>query len=148
VRLVCAGLALLFDEFEDVIQNLNRRDFQEEAFLNLFRFFEGERYSGMSYFAVTPDFVSKSILELARRGSYDFDYDRFIHLSSFAMDELIASQFATLGRRIRRVHARAYDWSAKAGLSDAELSNGPDTVDRELAGSCPECHSDHRAHFR
>ena len=53
------GLALLFDEFEHVVQNLNRRDLQKRAYANLFRFLAGERYSGMAYFAVTPDFIEK-----------------------------------------------------------------------------------------
>src|SRR5205814_2101071 len=66
------GMVLLFDEFEDVIQNLNRRDFQESAFMNLFRFFGGSRFPGMAYFAVTPDFVRKCKEELLSRGSWDF----------------------------------------------------------------------------
>ena len=62
------------DEFEDVIQNLERRDYKEAAFLNLFQFFRGETFPGLSYFAVTPDFAQKCKRELLTRGVYDYDY--------------------------------------------------------------------------
>ena len=50
---VCSGyrgLVLLVDEFEDVIQNLPRRNYQQVAFHNLFRFFAGERFPGRGLF--------------------------------------------------------------------------------------------------
>ena len=71
------GLVLLFDEFEDVVQNLGRRDYQQQAFENLFGFFRGRRYPGLTYFAVTPDFIEKCKVELLSKGVYDFDYDEF-----------------------------------------------------------------------
>src|SRR5262245_1975521 len=70
------GFVLLFDEFEDVIHNLNRRNLQQAALINLFRFFAGDRFPGMSYFAVTPDFAAKCKNELLKRGVYEFDYGR------------------------------------------------------------------------
>ena len=45
------GLVLLVDEFEDVIQNLPRRNYQQVAFHNLFRFFAGERFPGLAFFS-------------------------------------------------------------------------------------------------
>jgi len=116
------GLVILFDEFEDVIQNLNRRDFQEEAFLNLFRFFAGERFPGMSYFAVTPDFVAKCKVELMSRGVVDFDFGRFSRLPFFEMSEITENEFLDLSRRIRVVHSVAFGWEALRALPDRDLS--------------------------
>src|SRR5207249_10538454 len=113
-----SGLVLLFDEFEDVIQNLNRRNLQEEAFLNLFRFFDGDRFPGLSYFAVTPDFVAKCKAELLQRGVYDFDYRRFDQLPFFEMEPIQRREFADLARRIRAVYGMAYDTDAERLVSD------------------------------
>lgn len=116
------GLVILFDEFEDVIQNLNRRDYQQEAFLNLFRFFAGERFPGMAYFAVTPDFVAKCKTELMTRGVFDFDFDIFSRLPFFEMGEISEADFFKLARTIRDVHGIAFGWDAKSTLPDRRLS--------------------------
>ncbi len=129
------GLVLLFDEFEDVIQNLNRRNLQEQAFLNLFRFFAGDRYPGMSYFAVTPDFVRKCKRELQRRGVYDFDYRQFDRLPSFEMEPIRRDQFLALAKKIRSVHGVAYQWDADKRLTDKDLSR---LVNELWAVSSPE----------
>lgn len=129
------GLVLLFDEFEDVIQNLNRRNLQEQAFLNLFRFFAGDRYPGMSYFAVTPDFVRKCKEELLRRGVYDFDYRQFDRLPSFEMEPISRAQFLALAKKIRSVHGVAYQWDADKRLTDSDLSR---LVDELWMVSTPE----------
>ena len=129
------GLVLLFDEFEDVIQNLNRRDLQEQAFLNLFRFFGGERYPGMSYFAVTPDFVRKCKTELLNRGVYDFDYKQFDRLPAFEMDAIGLEDFTTLAKKIRAVHGLAYAWNAARLFRDAALE---DVVHRLWTVASPE----------
>lgn len=117
------GLVLLFDEFEDVIQNLNRRDLQQRAYLNLFRFFAGERFPGMAYFAVTPDFVEKCRAELIERGAYDFDYQQFKMLGSFEMDQISQGQFIELAKRIRHVHAIAYGWDPVEAIPDQDLEH-------------------------
>jgi len=122
------GLVVLFDEFEDVIQNLTRRDYQEEAFLNLFRFFAGERFPGMAYFAVTPDFVAKCKTELMSRGVLDFDFGRFSRLPFFEMTEITETDFLELAERIRAVHAVAFDWCAEDALPDIELSRLADKL--------------------
>ena len=115
------GLVLLFDEFEDVIQNLNRRNLQEAALLNLFRFFAGERFPGMSYFAVTPDFVAKCKRELLRKGIYEFDYSRFDSLPSFGLADVTMDQFLQLAIKIRAVHATADGWDAVGKVTIADL---------------------------
>lgn len=139
----CRGLILLFDEFEDVVQNLNRKDLQQQAFLNLFRFFTGDRYPGMSYFAVTPDFVEKCKIELLTRGVYDFDFGRFDQLPFFELSEISQDDFIDLARRIRTVHGFAYGWDAERMCDDSELrrlSEGlwtvasPDRVRRAIQG--------------
>jgi hypothetical protein len=137
------GFVLLFDEFEDVIQNLPRRDHQEAAFLNLFRFFDGDRFPGMSYFAVTPDFVEKCKSELLHRGLYDFDYTRFDELPFFAMEPIRRAEFAELATRIRTVYGAAYGDDAMSLFSDAALEHtvdelwtvrSPDRVRRAIQG--------------
>jgi hypothetical protein len=141
------GLILLFDEFEDVIQNLNRRDFQEAAFLNLFRFFSGERFPGMAYFAVTPDFVRKCREELTRRGAYGFDYQRFDTLADFELDQIELNAFMELAKKIRQIHATAYDWNGTKQLGDRDLAElakalwavqSPDRVRRAIKGLVDE----------
>jgi len=129
------GMVILFDEFEDVIQNLNRRNFQEEAFLNLFRFFAGERFPGMTYFAVTPDFVAKCKVELMSRGVMDFDFGRFSRLPFFEMSEIAEKEFLDLATRIRDVHAAAFDWAAAEALTDRDLSR---LVDKLWSVRTPE----------
>ena len=115
------GLILLVDEFEDVIQNLSRRNYQEVAFHNLFRFFAGERFPGRAYFAVTPDFAQKCKKELLSRGVYDFDYDSFDNLPYFRLDPINVGDAIKLAKRIREVHAVAYDWKANEALSDGAI---------------------------
>jgi len=137
------GVVLLFDEFEDVIQNLNRRDLQEAAFLNLFRFFAGDRFPGMAYFAVTPDFVNKCKTELLNRGAYGFDYTRFDQLPFFELDTIDLDSFMELAKKIRRVHGRAYGWQAARRFDDTKLRNlaeglwvvaSPERVRRAIKG--------------
>lgn len=122
------GLVVLFDEFEDVVQNLNRRNHQQEAFLNLFRFFAGERFPGMAYFAVTPDFVAKCKAELMSRGVLDFDFGRFSRLPFFEMTEITEKDFLELAEKIRAVHAVAFDWHAADALPDIDLSRLADKL--------------------
>lgn len=122
------GLIILFDEFEDVIQNLNRRDYQQEAFLNLFRFFGGERFPGMAYFAVTPEFVAKCKTELMSRGVFDFDFNRFSKLPFFEMGAIAEADFLTLAKKIRAVHSIAFDWRADTSLKDRELKRLTDAL--------------------
>jgi P-loop Domain of unknown function (DUF2791) len=115
------GLVLLVDEFEDVIQNLPRRDYQEMAFYNLFRFFAGERFPGRAYFAVTPDFAQKCKKELMRKGAYDFDYRSFDQLPYSRLEPIKLDDMLLLAKRIRNVHETAYEWSSDEALRDREL---------------------------
>lgn len=115
------GVVLLVDEFEDVVQNLNNRDYQQAAFVNLFRFFEGRRFPGMSYFAVTPDFSSKCKNELMRRQVYEFPVERFDRLPTFSMSKVQPKDMVVLARRIRAAHAAAYEWDAESAFEDVDI---------------------------
>ena len=115
------GLVLLVDEFEDVIQNLPRRNYQQVAFHNLFRFFAGDRFPGRAYFSVTPDFSQKCKKELLSRGVYDFDYGSFDSLPYFQLDPINVEDAFLLAKRIRQVHGIAYDWGAEDAISDHAL---------------------------
>jgi hypothetical protein len=137
------GLVLLFDEFEDVIQNLNRRDLQQAALINLFRFFAGDRFPGMSYFAVTPDFAAKCKKELLRRGVYEFDYRRFDALPFFELEPVTEKEFLELAGKIRLVHGIAHCWDSVKGLGTSDLRSlvrrlwaveSPERVRRAIQG--------------
>lgn len=125
------GLVLLFDEFEDVIQNLNNRSYQQSAFFNLFRFFAGDRFPGMAYFAVTPEFVVKCKQELLSRYVYEFPFERFDDLPHFEMSRIRKSDFKSLAKRIRRLHGTAYEWDADAAIDDAGLNAAVDDLFRK-----------------
>lgn len=79
------GLIILFDEFEDVIHNMRNIQHQESAFWNLFQFYGAKKFSGMTYFAVTPDFAKKCKSLLLNKGRWDYDYSLFDNLSTFEM---------------------------------------------------------------
>lgn len=114
------GLVLLVDEFEDVIYNLSRVSYKQEAFRNLFRFFAGRYSLGRSYFAVTPDFTLKFKEELRKRGVYD-DPPNFDELPCFRLDPIDINDVVSLAKKIRNVHSRAYGWRAEEEIDDDEL---------------------------
>jgi hypothetical protein len=114
------GLVLLFDEFEDVIQNLPNRSYQVASFQNLFDFFSGSAYLGMTYFAVTPDFAKACRDELRGRGVYDFPVGKFSKLPAFELAPITDADFAELARRIAVVHGIALDWHSGPFARGAE----------------------------
>jgi hypothetical protein len=113
------GMAILFDEFEDVLTNLERISWKEAAFFNLFRFVSGDRFSGKTFFAVTPSFVEKSKAELILKDRWDFDFTRFDALPTFAMSPLEKRHLLELGSRIVAVHERAYDYEVPEEVIEA-----------------------------
>lgn len=136
------GMVFLIDEFEDVIQNLERRDYKEAAFLNLFKFFKGD-VAGFSYFAVTPEFAFKCKAELLSRGAIDYDFSQFDQLPAFEMAPIDSEMITQLGCKIRQVHSVAYEWDACSAVPDPELSRAcrtlgssplPDRVRRAIVG--------------
>lgn len=113
------GMAILFDEFEDVLTNLNRINYQEAAFWNLFRFVSGDRFTGKTFYAVTPSFAQKCKVLLIEKNRWDFDYSQFDDLSTFQMSPLSESDLLDLASRIATVHQQAYDYVATADVIDS-----------------------------
>lgn len=116
------GLVLLFDEFEDVIQNLGRIDYQRNAFFNLIMLMSHEQFTGWKYFAVTPEFSQKCRNRLQEREQFDFPVDEFDALERIKMSPVAEKDFLQLGHKVRHVHGIAYDWDASVGLSDRRLA--------------------------
>jgi len=104
------GLIILFDEFEDVIYNLNNINWQESAFRNLFKFHSGKQFPGMTYFAVTPGFVENCKELLLKKNRWDYDYSRFDLLPTFQMSPLEINELNNVAQKIMRVHSIAYEW--------------------------------------
>lgn len=100
------GLILLFDEFEDVIQNLRNVQHQEDAFWNLFEFYRGV-FPGLCFFAVTPEFTHKTAdVFLAKARAFDFK--TLSTLPTFQMSPLTPDDLLQLANRIVHLHSLAY----------------------------------------
>lgn len=108
------GLVLLFDEFEDVIYNLQRVNHQESAFWNLFQFYSGKHFKGPSFFAVTPSFVDKCKKLLLSKNRWDYDYSRFDELPTFEMSPLTIVELEDVALKIMDVHGVAYRWDPRS----------------------------------
>ena len=107
-----SGIVLLFDEFEDVFQNLNNIQWQQVAFENFFKFFDSFHFGGLAFFAVTPEFIQKSKSLFRYRGDYGFSPDKFDELPQFSMSPISESNFNELALKICNTHGLAYDWPA------------------------------------
>jgi hypothetical protein len=105
------GLAILFDEFEDVITNLNNVVYEREAFSHLFEFFGGQRVPSLSFFAVTPEFAEKCISRLEARFVHEYDLDDFERLPKFEMSPLSHDDLVELARIVVNTHGVAYGWT-------------------------------------
>lgn len=116
-RMGFKGLILLFDEFEDVIQNLKNVQHQEDAFWNLFEFYRGA-FPGICFFAVTPEFNHKSSQVFLAK-SRSFDFDTLDGLPTFQMSPLGRDDLIELAQRIIRLHSVAYPFRAE--INETEL---------------------------
>lgn len=119
------GLIILFDEFEDVLTNMRNSQHQDQAFWNLFHFFEGKRFTSRTFFAVTPEFASKAEAVLHRRASWTqgafAGSTSLADLPSVEMSPLTENNLHELARRIMSIHSVAYSWNA-ASVADGMLS--------------------------
>lgn len=106
------GVVLLFDEFEDVFQNLNNIQWQQVAFENFFKFFDSFHFKGIAFFAVTPEFIQKSKSLFRYRASYGFSPSKFDELPQFSMSPISETDFNELALKICNTHAIAYGWPA------------------------------------
>lgn len=104
------GLIILFDEFEDVLSNIANIEHQKIAFQNLFQFFASSQFTGMSFFAVTPEFVDKCKDRLLKKGYWDYDYSKFDSLPTFEMSPLEPTNLQELALKIKEMHGIAYSW--------------------------------------
>lgn len=124
--LACAsgmrGIIILFDEFEDVLSNITNIAHQEMAFQNLFQFFAGQQFQGMSFFAVTPEFFSKCRNRLISKGRWDYDYAQLDALSTFEMSPLEISQLQELTIKIKDFHGIAYGWDTNSSAIELGLT--------------------------
>lgn len=127
------GLVLLFDEFEDVITNLNNVAHQEAAFWNLFQFYSGKDYPGMTFYAVTPEFTDKCKRQLLQKGRWDFDYSRFELLPTFQMSPLAEDNLIELACTILQTHGIAYGWDISSALEGERASELATVVRRAAA---------------
>ena len=113
------GLIVLFDEFEDILTNLNNIKHEEDAFWNLFLFMGGQRFPARTYYAVTPDFASKCKQRLITKGRVDFDFARFDSLPTFSMSPLTQTELTELAQLILIAHARAYGYQPETVSASA-----------------------------
>lgn len=115
------GFIILFDEFEDVLTNLNNIAYQEAAFWNLFQFCSGKQFPGMTFFAVTPEFSDKCKRRLMEKERWDYDYSRFDELPTFEMSPLEQAELEALALRIMAAHGTAYCWQPGTRMSASHL---------------------------
>jgi hypothetical protein len=115
------GLVLLFDEFEDVIQNLKNIAYQRNAFANLIDLMSHDRFTGWKYFAVTPEFEARCRSRLLEKEQYDFPVSMFDVLERIKMTPVREQEFLEMGRKVRELHGIAYDWDAKSIFTDRKL---------------------------
>lgn len=116
-----SGFIILFDEFEDVITNLRRINYQEAAFWNLFHFYAGKMFPGKTFYAVTPEFIEKCKTVLLLKQRWDFDYTRFDKLPMYEMSPLEVTEMEDLALLIFEVHGIAYDWEPDTIMLDSQL---------------------------
>lgn len=116
-----SGFIILFDEFEDIITNLNNIKWQEDAFWNLFQFDRGRNFPGMTFFAVTPEFVQKCVARLIQKDRWDYDIAQFKQIPTFQMSPLEVGELEELAMRILEAHGIAYAWEPDLVMKAAQL---------------------------
>ncbi len=115
------GLTILFDEFEDVITNLGNIAHQQAAFWNLFQFYSGKQFPGMTFYAVTPQFAAKCKSLLLDKNCWDYDFSNFDRLPTFEMSPLDISELNELAMRVLEAHGIAYNWEPDLVMRASQL---------------------------
>ena len=108
------GVAVFFDEFEDVIQNLNNRTWQEKAFENFFNFTNPLKFPGKVFFGVTPEFTTKTIDLMSSKyfGNIVEARGQLGNIPKFGLRNLTMQDFQILADKVCEFHAIAYQWDA------------------------------------
>ena len=75
----------------------------------------------MSFYAVTPGFVSNCKALLLSKGFWDYDYSRFEALSTFEMSPLEDGELVELSDRIVQAHAVAFKWDPEQAVTREEV---------------------------
>jgi hypothetical protein len=117
------GLIILFDEFEDILENLKNIGHQQSAFWNLFQFYSCNKFSGKSFFAVTPSFVEKCKDRLISKDIFDYDFEQFDRIKTFEMSPLTSNELNVLAKKILFIHGTAYRWEPDSIMKNKELKD-------------------------
>jgi hypothetical protein len=108
------GIVILFDEFEDVITNLNNRSWQESAYHNFFTFIDPNKFQGKVFFGVTPEFSKKTVSLMATKdfGILSEVRGQLENVPKFRLKSLSLLDFQELADRVCEFHSIAYEWDA------------------------------------
>ena len=126
------GLVVLFDEFEDVLTSLRNINYQDVAFQNLFKFYNGIGFRGMSFFAVTPEFCRTAKRRMMGRymwstneayDKWNMTYEQLEQLPTFQMSPITVEQLQELSKRICKVYEIAYKQDTSKSDLQSDLKN-------------------------
>jgi len=87
----------------------------------LFQFHLGNKFPGLTFYAVTPDFIEKCKKLLLAKEIWSYDYDRFDKLPAFEMNLLGEEELYNLATKIMDVHGVAFKWNPYLSLNKADL---------------------------
>jgi len=113
------GLVLLFDEMEDIVHNLPRTAQRQDAIHNLLPFFHRPASAIHAFFAVTPDFIEQCRPYLPLIAPTE---GAPVRLPALLVEAVRREELLELARKIRHVHALAYQWDALHAMPDDELA--------------------------
>jgi hypothetical protein len=116
------GVIILFDEFEKSIVDLHNISHQQAAFWNLFQFYSGKRFPGMTAYAVTPEFSAKCKDLLIKKNCGDYNFSNFNRLPTFKMSPLTEHELEELALKIMEVHGQAYNWEPDLVMRASQLN--------------------------
>ena len=117
------GLVVLFDEFEDVLTSLRNINYQNVAFQNLFKFYNGMGFRGMSFFAVTPEFCRTARRRIMSKYMWNMTYNQLEELPTFQMSPITVEQLQELSKRICKVYEIAYKQDTSKSDLQSDLKN-------------------------
>jgi hypothetical protein len=75
----------------------------------LFDFYDGEKYNGKTFYAVTPEFINKCETRLLSKGKTEFNFEKFKLLPKFQLSPLEKDSLRMLGIKIIETYGIAYN---------------------------------------